>query len=290
MSGSGDGKRGATAAATVPSWRFCATVLNGYEKPARQELAAKLEAWAPLELHSTKVGRIFFTLGALRLAGAGADSEVAAAALCALAGLETVEHLFVVTVEGDYAMVDGKPVQRGAEVPVEAPAAGLEDSAVLTMVAQHVSAAQWVGAAEVARALRALLVAAASQQGPEPEPERAEEARVPKLPKFRVDVKSGASGGRAKSSIRRAAGVAFASGVASATGWEPDLAQADIPIWVFLNVAGNPRIPQVPRPHPYQPVLSSRGSDKTLIWNGTADGSGQGHNRSTRYHQPQRCG
>ncbi len=32
------------------SWRFCATVLNGFEKPARQELATQLSRWAPLEL------------------------------------------------------------------------------------------------------------------------------------------------------------------------------------------------------------------------------------------------
>ena len=48
------------------AWRFCATVLNGFEKPARQELLEQLQPWAPLSLHSTKVGRIFFTLGALR--------------------------------------------------------------------------------------------------------------------------------------------------------------------------------------------------------------------------------
>lgn len=128
MSGS---ESGGTAVPSSPSWRFCATVLNGFEKPARQELAAKLEPWAPLELHSTKVGRIFFTLGALQLAGVEASSEAAAAALHVLAGLETVEHLFVVTVEGDYAMVDGRPVQRSAETPAEAPVAALEDSCAI---------------------------------------------------------------------------------------------------------------------------------------------------------------
>ncbi len=40
----------ASELAGTASWRFCATVLNGFEKPARQELAAQLGRWAPLEL------------------------------------------------------------------------------------------------------------------------------------------------------------------------------------------------------------------------------------------------
>lgn len=71
-------------------------------------------------------------------------------------------------------------------------------AAVLAMVAEQVTAAQWMGAAEVAGALRAVLVAASGQQPdpkrePEPEPEPQTEAAAPKLPKFRVDVKSGTS-------------------------------------------------------------------------------------------------
>ena len=83
------------------SWRFCATVLNGFEKPARQELATRLQPWGPLELHSTKAGRMFFTLGALRDSGAAPDGAAGSAALQVMSRLETVEHLFAVAAEGD---------------------------------------------------------------------------------------------------------------------------------------------------------------------------------------------
>lgn len=234
------------------SWRFCATVLNGYEKPSRAELQAKLAPWGPLSLHSTKVGRIFFTLGALRDADEPPGSLAAASAYRALGTLETVEHLFAVMLEGDYACDDaGKLQLRHGDLAMPAdrssdgPATVLEGAA-LAQLAQLVPLLAWSGAATAAAAFQAATAARPALTEPEPEavgPELGPELepvpqRGPTL-SFRVDVKSGAHGGRAKSSIRRAASIAYSESVASVTGWEPRLTGFDILVFLFLSLKPN---------------------------------------------------
>ena len=222
------------------SWRFCATVLNGYEKPSRAELQAKLAPWGPLSLHSTKVGRIFFTLGALREADEPPGSAAAASAFRALGTLETVEHLFAVVLEGDYAGQLGLRDAASAEPPEGSGGGGsaaVLEGAALAQLAQLVPPPAWAEAAAAAAAFQA--ATAARPAAAEPELELEPEPEPDPALSFRVDVKSGAHGGRAKSSIRRAASIAFSEGVAAATGWEPRLSGFDVLVFLFLSLKPN---------------------------------------------------
>lgn len=237
--------------ASACSWRFCATVLNGFEKPARQELATRLQPWGPLELHSTKAGRMFFTLKALRDSGAAPDGAAGSVALQVMSRLETVEHLFAVAAEGDYMLVEGGLVVASSAEDVHAvQRAPLADPSILTIAAQQIPAARWAACDALAVGFQAVSVCstevatatdAAELVGLEPQPETQE---MQPLRTFRVDVKCGSHGGRAKSSVRRTLGMAVASGVAATTGWEPVLSAAGVTVCVFLSLAGNSRTPQ----------------------------------------------
>lgn len=230
------------------SWRFCATVLNGYEKLCRAELEAKLAPWGPLGLHSTKVGRIFFTLGALREGGEPPDSSTAASAYRALGALETVEHLFAVVLEGDYAhdSTGQLALRHGGQVELaesssRTPATTLEKD-TLAQLARLVPASVWADAATAAACFQTVTAGGCDMHQPEPEPDHSPEPETePSGPalSFRVDVKSGAHGGRAKSSIRRIASMAFSEGVAAVTDWEPRLSGFDILVSLFLSLKPN---------------------------------------------------
>ncbi len=205
--------------------------------------------------HSTKVGRIFFTLGALREAGAAPGSNAGTAALQVMSKLQTVEHLFAVAAEGNYMLVDGSPVPASAPEHEAAPRAPLDDPAILTTAAQQISAVRWAACDALAMTFRRVCTEPEPELEPEPEPEpqpqpepqsETLEAQTSQTSQtFRVDVKCGSHGGRAKSSVRRMLGLAVASGVAATTGWEPVLSSAGVMVCVFLSLTGNSRTPQL---------------------------------------------